>query len=176
MQKILNKREKTIFLATILVIVFAIVFNIFISPILAKNEDLNRKINFTRAKFKKYILLLSQKESIQAKYSKYSSAFAVADQQAGALVSVLTEIENLAEKANIHIVDIRPQAPRGGGAYKEIVVDLRAEGSMEGYMKFIYNIEQSVSSLAIRKFQINAKPSIDALEGTFTISKAAVSE
>lgn len=175
MPKILAKREKIILSATIGVIVFSLVFNFLIAPVLSKNDSLNKEINITRTKLKKYMRLLTQKEVIQTKYKKFSSTLRLPEQE-DAAVSALAELENLANNANIRIIDIRPQPAKSLNLYKEIIIDLRAEGNMESYLKFIYNIEHSLLSLAIKRLQLNAKPNAQVLEGSFSISQLSLSE
>lgn len=174
MQRILTKREKLILYTTVGVIVFSIAFNLLLAPIIKKNEDLNKKIKLAFTKLKKYTRLVSQKESIQAKFNEFSSTFGIPKEEEDSVVSALSNLENLAKNANIHIIDIRPQAPRTTGAHKEIVIDLRTEGTMEGYLKFIYGIEHSLSALTIKRFQLSAKPNTAALEGTFSISQPSL--
>ncbi len=171
MLKILNKRERIILYATLGVAIFAVGFNFFIAPILAKNDYLNKEIALARAKLRKYRWLLSQKDYIQGKYNKFSSALKISGEQQDSLTSALSEVENLAKDANIRIIDIRPQTSRGSGLYQEMLIDLRTEGAMEGYLKFIYNLENSLSLLRIKRFQLSAKPNTAALEGSFSISK-----
>ncbi len=169
MQRILSSREKKILYITVGVIIFSFVFNTLISPFLKKNEDLNKEINITGAKLIKYMWLLAQKETIQGKYKKLSSSLKLPEQE-DTIVSVLSELENLAKNANIHIVDIRPQIPRSPDSYKELFIDLRAEGDMQGYLKFVYDIEHSLLSLTIKRLQLNIKPNTQVLEGVFTIT------
>ena len=169
MKKTINPREKIILFATIAVVLFSVIFKVAIAPIMDKNEALNRQINATRAKLKKYMRLVAQKEAIQKKYSELSSGVSIPEQEAGTVVGVLSELEALAGKAGIRIIDIRPQSTRGP---KEVLIDMRAEGDVQGYLKFIYYVEQSLSSLSVKKFQLNAKPNSALLEGVFTISQA----
>lgn len=176
MQKILAKREKIILSITVGVIIFSIVFNFLIAPALKKAETLNKEINIIRIKLKKYMRLLSQKDYIQQKYNKFTAGLNLSSASKDTTVSVLSVLEALAKDANIRIIDIRPQTIKNLDLYKEIIVDLRAEGSIEGYLKFIYNIENSLSLLRIKKFQLTAKPTTQALEGSFSISQLSLTE
>jgi NhaP-type Na+/H+ or K+/H+ antiporter len=174
MQRILTKREKIILYITIGVIIFSIIFNFLILPVLTKIGLLNKEINLTQTRLKKYTQLLSQKDYIQSKYNKFISRVGVSGRRQDTLVDALSELENLAKEANIRIIDIRPQTPGNINLYKEIIIDLRTEGTMEGYLKFIYNIENSLLLLRIKRFQLNAKPATEALEGSFSISQISV--
>lgn len=172
MQKILTKREKLILYVTIGVIIFGIGFNFLLAPVLNKCSALNREINLTRIKLKKYRLLLSQKGNIQKKYNRFASKANLAGTNKDALVNILSELEILAKEANIRIIDIRPQSTsESSSLHKEVSIELRAEGAIDGYLKFIYNIENSLSLLRIKKFQLSAKPNAQTLEGNFSISQ-----
>lgn len=168
MLRILTRREKIILSLTIAVIIFAISFNTLINPILTKNDTLNKEIELTRTKLSKYLRLLSQKDKIQHTL--------ISSQPADRLVNALSELENLAKQANIRIIDLRPQTPKSLALYKEVPIDLRTEGTLEGYLKFIYSIENSLSLLSIRRFQLNAKPNTQTLEGSFSISQISLSD
>lgn len=167
--------EKIILYLTISVIVFSIGFNFLIAPVLTKNENLNKEINITKVKLKKYLQLLSQKDYIQNKYNKLSVYLKDSTAEKDTLVGALSELENLAKASGVRIIDIRPQSSsKGPDLYKEILIGLKTEGAMEGYLKFIYNLENSPSLLKIKRFQLNAKPNIQVLEGSFSISKLSV--
>jgi len=178
MIKLLKKREKVIFYLTIGIILFSLIFNFVISPIITKYVNLDKEISIARVKLRKYMALVSQKEKVQKRYSdKFNLASSLPEFRQDSLVAALSELQNLAKNANIRIIDLRPQqgAKTGSQTYKEIIIDMRAEGSMEGYLKFIYNIENSLWILRIKKFQILAKSNSAALEGIFTIVQVSLS-
>lgn len=175
MQKLLTKRERAILFITVAVIIFTFAFNFVIVPVYTKNDLLNKEIRLAGAKLKKYLWLLNQKEAIQAQFSQISSASFASGQQQDTLVSALSELENLAKDANIRIVDIRPQgASESSALEKGNLIELRTEGAMEEYLKFIYNLERSPSFLKIKKFRLTAKPQSQTLEGNFTVIKPSI--
>jgi len=177
MLKILSKRERVILFATIGVIVFAIILNFLILPLLARNDNLNKRIELTRKKLTKFMWLLSQRENIKGKYGNFSSTFSPSNQQEDVLVRVLSELENLAKAADVKIIDIRPQVTSSSsGTYKEILIDLRTEGIIDGYLKFIYELEKSLLLLKVNKLQLATKPNTSILEGSFSISQLSGAE
>jgi hypothetical protein len=171
MLKVLSKREKVILYSTIGVILFAVIFNVLLYPLMDRNTRLNKEIELTRQKLKKYLWLLSQKDIIENKYSKFSQALK-APAQEDPLVAGLAQLENMAKEANIRIIDMRPEAqPKAQGPYKEAMIELRAEGGAEGFLKFIYEIENSLSLLKIKKFQLSSRANAQVLEARFTVSQ-----
>jgi len=171
MPKILSSREKTILFLAISAITLSLVFNFLIIPVLKKNSALNKEIAMTKTKLNKYRRLLTQKDHIQNKYNKFSSRIGSSYQDKDTLVSALSTLETLAQESGIRIIDIRPQGSKDWELYKEILIDLKAEATLEGYLKFIYNIENSLSLLRIKRFQISARPNTQILDGKFSISQ-----
>lgn len=177
MRPLLTKREKLILYITVCVIGLSVAFNLFIAPILKEDDSLNKEINITRAKLRKYISLLSQKESIQNAYNKFFATFKMPAPQENTVVAALSELENLAKAAGINIIDIKPQMPKSLALhYREVLVDLKTEGSIGGYLKFIYTIEKSLSLLRIKRFQLNPKPNTQSLEGNLLISQLSLTK
>lgn len=176
MAKILTKGEKLSLFITAGVIISAIIFNFIIMPIFDKFESLGKETMITRIKLIKYLQLLSQKDAIEKKYKQFSPDSSLSGQEHDPFVAVLSELESLAKSSNIYILDVRPQSQRKTTKYKEIMVDLRTGGELKDYMRFIYDIENSISLLRIRKIQLNAESNTTALKGNITISQLAVSE
>jgi len=158
------------------VILFAVVFNVLLYPLARENAQLNKQIILTRQKLKKYVWLISQKDAIQAKFSAYIFAGKASGEE-DPLVVGLAKLESLARGANIRIIDIRPQMnPKAQGPYKESEIELRAEGEEGEFLKFIYDIENSLSLLKIKKFQLSSRPNTRTLEARFSIAQLIVSE
>lgn len=176
MQRILTKREKIILFMAIGALVTSIVFNFVIDPVLTKSACLNKEISLTAAKLKKYLQLLSQKEQIKNQYDKFFESFRHFNNNIGkdASVNMLSEIENLAKESRIQILDIRPETPKNADLYKELLIVLRTQGDMEGYLRFLYNLENSAILLSVKSFQLNSKPNSQFLEGNFIISRISL--
>lgn len=176
MQRIITKREKTILYLTIFVVIFAVFFNLLIMPALSKYDGLNRQIKANFAKLKKYRWLLSQKDTIQSKYQSFSSNLKVSGTEKDTQISALAALEEMAKNSDIRIVDVRPDRGRSEGlSAKEITIELRTEGPIEGQLKFIYNIENSLLLLKVKEFQLSAK-SGQSLEGSLLISQPELTQ
>jgi len=170
MQKILTRREKTVLYLTAGVIVFALVFNFLLMPLFARLSRLNKEISLTRMKLVKYSWLLSQKDALLAKYAAVATS-GNASGQGDPLLSGLSTIEGLAQQSNIRIIDIRPDMQvKSTAQHKEALIELRAEGEAKGFFAFIYNLENSLTLLKIKKFQLSLRPGNQALEARFTIA------
>lgn len=151
------------------IFILGVAYN-FIEPLLTKYRNLNLEIRLTETKLKKYLLLLSSKEYLQEKYKELNVSGEGLKAEGQTLVDLLSEIESLAKSSDIRIVDRRPQSKKGKEQEKQ--VDLRTEGTMQDYLKFVYSIEKSLYLLNIKRFQLNTKPNTDLLDGSFSITQA----
>lgn len=172
MQNIFKKRERIIFYITIALIIFSLVFNFLLSPLLGKYESLNKEINTNRLKLEKYFSLLNHDKEIEAKYAKLSLNPEFIKDGSDHLITSLAALESLANNASIKIVDIRPETTQKRN--DQNAIELRTEGSMENYTKFIYDIENSLLLLKIKRAQFTAKPNTQLLEGTFTVIQSNI--
>lgn len=174
--KILTKREKIILFLTLGVITFFLIFNFIFEPVIEKFSILNQEIVKTKIKLERYLRLLSEKEKIETSFGKIASSAKIEGSEEEILATILTEIENLSQQAGLHITDVRPQGvSKDRGAYKELNIELKQEGTIEGFLRFIYDLEKSPHLLRIKKLQLNSKARGGILEGNLLISKISLS-
>jgi hypothetical protein len=167
----LTRRETLIFHLTLAVIILALCLNFLILPALKKNAALNKEISLAQAKLKNYTLLLAQKEKIKNKYDKLGAGLDLSKKNQDSLMSVLSELETYAREGGLRIIDLRPQASPNS---KVMVVDLKTEGPLEGYIKFIFRIENSLLLLNVEKLRLTAQSDSANLEGNFSILKPSL--
>lgn len=153
----LSKREKIIFYAVIFFISLSLLDRIIISPIYSKMKTLNEEIQEKESNIKKNIHILSQKDKISAEINKYASFLSSLKLEDGQLISILKEIETLANKNSVYLVDMKPVGLKDLGSLKKYLVNLNCEAQMEQLAEFMYTIEISNRLLTIEKYQINPK-------------------
>ncbi len=173
MQKFISKKEKLFLFLALGVFALAILLKFILIPLLNENAALNKDIYINRVKLNKYTGLLRNKADIQDRYNKFFGRFAGSVIELNKTDSVLSDLDSLAKGADIRIVDMRPQ---GVSKSNELVVDLKTEGQMENYLKFLYNFEYSLPLLRVKKIQLHAKPNTQYLEGSFTVSRSFIAE
>lgn len=175
MTKFLSKREKIILFATLAIIIFSILFNFLLEPLLNRNSILNQRITVARAKLSKYRRLIEYKDKLESQYKNFTSALTIPREE-DTFVGALAEIERIAKDAHLRIIDIRPGTSKDTGTKKSMPIDLRMEGTIEGYLQFIYTIENYPTLLKIRAIRLNALANSQLVEGIFSISQIILSE
>ena len=80
----------------------------------------------------------------------------------------------MARESGIRILDIRPQLLKKDSSIKETGIELKAAANMEGFIRFIYKVERSLTLFKIKKIQLTTKPGSPMLEGSFSIARLAL--
>lgn len=163
-ERVLSKREKSILIFTAGVILAALTVNLIIIPLLIQSSRLNNEIRFAQAKVAKYKWLISNKESLRKQYPLPKPQ---ASGRPDTVTGTLEEIEQIASSAGIRITDIRPDMQG-----RQMQIEMRADGNMEGYINLIYNLESSLLLFNIQEcaFTMNSRGKL--LEGVFKISRS----
>jgi Tfp pilus assembly protein PilO len=153
----LSKREKIIFCVAIGVASLLFLDRLAISPVFDKMAALNEKIRDKRASIKRTLRILAQKQRIEGQKARFPSySFGIGSQEEG-LTALLREIENLANKTSVYLIDVKPTGSRKEEFAQKYLVSIKCEAQMEQLIYFIYNIEKSDRLLTIEKYRINPK-------------------
>jgi Tfp pilus assembly protein PilO len=118
---------------------------------------LNKEIITKESQVKQDLRILAQKDRVLAQIARYSSFLGSMGSQEEEIVSALKEIENLANKSSIYLVDLKPAGQKIFGASKGYMIALNCEAQMEQIAEFIYNIQSSNRLFVVEKIQISPK-------------------
>jgi len=153
----LSKREKIIFYAAIFFVSLTLLDRLIISPIYSKIKSLNEETQEKESSIKKNLHILAQKDRISSEITKYTSFLGSAKSEEEETTSLLKEIEGLANKAGVYLIDMKPAGLKDKGSSKKYLINLNCEAQMEQLIDFMYNIENSNELLTIEKYQISPK-------------------
>lgn len=154
----LSKKEKVILYITVTLVSLTLLDRLIISPVFSKIRLLNKEIQDMETNIKVNLRILAQKDKILTESVKYSSFLGDSKNSGDEQVtSVLREIESLANKSSVYLVDMKPGSAKESGASKKILINLNCEAQMEQLIDFMYNIESSDNLLSIEKYQLAPK-------------------
>lgn len=151
----LSRREKLIFYVALSFLSLTVLDRLIINPIFSRLILLDKEIQEKETAIKRNLHILAQKDRILAESSKYSSFFGGGPQEE--MTSILKEIEGLANKNSVYLIDMKPAGLKSAGSFNKYLISLSCEAQMEQIISFIYNIENSNLLLAIEKFQLSPK-------------------
>ena len=153
----LSKREKLILYAMASVVSLTLLDRLIISPISHKIASLDKEIQEKELDVKKDLRILAQKDKILAESTKYNSFLASPKSEEEEMTDILKEIETLANKSSVYLVDMKPGGVKAAGNSKKYVVNLNCEAQIEQLTEFMFDIENSNKLLTIEKYQISPK-------------------
>lgn len=171
----LSKREKIIFYCAVSFVSLMSLDRLIISPVYLRMRELNKEIQEEEAEIKKNLRILALKDKISAESAKFASFSNSAKSEEEEMTSILKEVENLANKTSVYLVDMKPGGVKEAGASKKYLVNLNCEGQMDQIVNFMYEIENSNKLLTIEKYQISPKTKESSVTAcVFSISKALI--
>ena len=160
-----SREKKIASLAVALVLVY-VVFSFCVGPSVRANAQVNKEIAVARVKLKKYLTLIGNKDLLRQRYRiVYGSDF-VQNEHGNEIVRTLSELESYAKSSQIRLLDMRPEMQ---GKKKNVRIDIKSEGSIEAYTKFLYDLEHMSTSLHVQRASLNARPHAGELEGFFVV-------
>jgi Tfp pilus assembly protein PilO len=153
----LNKRDRFIFYIVAVFLSMVLFERLMINPIYSKIKSFNEEINKREARINKSLRILAQKDKISAESQEYSSFVTKGVSEEEEFTSFLRDVEDLANKNSVYLVDLKPGGAKEVGSAKKYIVLLNCEAQMEQIVNFMFNIENSDKLLTIEKYQINPK-------------------
>ncbi len=153
----LSKKEKNFFYAAALFVSLALFDFLIVSPVFSKIKSLDKEISDKNASIKKYSHILSQKDRILVERDKYNSFLTAIKSDDEEITSLLKEIETMADKNSVYLVDMKPVDSSGAGQQNKFLVSLNCESQMEQLVAFMYSIENSTRLLTIDKYEMSPK-------------------
>jgi len=168
-----SKKEKLILFVACVCVVLALVDRMVVAPIISKLDSLKGQIRQKEEAVKRNLHIVSQKERIGHEVRKFASYFSDFDSEEENVTIFLKELEVLANKSSLSIVDMKPAGIKeDDNKVKKCVVTLSGEGQMEQIMDFMYNVENSNSLLTVERYQISPKSKETSVaQCSMTISK-----
>ena len=171
----LSKRERLVLNVTVFFISMTLLDRLIINPISSKMRSLTQEIEGEKTVIKKNLRLVAQKEKIRQESEKYDSYVSSSQSEEEEITSILKEIENLANKSSVYLIDMKPGGLKESAPARKYLINLNLESQMEQLTEFMYNIESSKSLFIIEKYQIGPKSKESSVaKCSMTISKIVI--
>lgn len=153
----LSKREKLILYISAFVFSLMLLDRLIISPVFYKMVSLDKEIEEKIQGIKRNLYLLSYKEKIEKEVEYYQQFTSSPKTEEEEMTAMLKDIETIANKATVYLLDMKPAGFKENGTHKEVMVKLSCEATMEQVTDFIYNIESSKGLFTVTRYQISPK-------------------
>ncbi len=155
----LSKREKNVLLIGATIVLVIILFNFVIDPLILRFQGLSQRLTANEIRLRKNLKILSNKKNIQAEYDKYVDFMKQKTSDEQEMSSLLSNVEKVAQELNIRITDMKPRRVKTKDFYKDLSLELEAEGLLGEITEFIYAIQNSPYLLSVEKLRLEKRSS-----------------
>jgi Tfp pilus assembly protein PilO len=153
----MSAREKIVFYCAVAFLSVAALDRLIIGPVASRMSQLDERIGVQTDMIKKNVRIVAEKDRVQAmakEYSVYSHKAATNEEEVAYL---LGEVERLARKASLYIVDMKPLGMTEDDTSRKYSVDLNCEGQLEQLIGFMHEVESSSRLLVVESFNFSPK-------------------
>ncbi len=147
-------RQKLLGVMAIFFVSLMLADRFLMTPFLRERASLEKAIDQENLKIKKSLHLLAQKQKILSQIREFHSLESSPEVSPA---SLFTEIESLAKKSLVSLMDMKPVEFKEAGVLKKYSLNLRLEGGMERLLEFMYSVETSKNQFLIEKYQMIPK-------------------
>lgn len=155
----LSRREKLVLYAAVGAVSFTLLDRLIVYPIYTRMRQVQTQIRDRENEIVRNMRILSKKERINADVERYVAYLRAAEDRSVDMTAVLKSIEELAQKSELSVVDMKPAGIKENEKEKtkKYVVNLNGEGEMSQIVDFMYRVENSSDLLTIERVQISPK-------------------
>ena len=171
----MSKRERIVLFGAIFVLSAAFVDRVIVHSLTEKINGLDKQIKERETQIRKDLSIMAREKTIQLQQVNYKSYMGARDSENEEFTVFLKELENIASKSKIYLVDMKPTGTKQSGESKKYMVNLNCEGEMEPLVEFMYNIENANKLMTVEKYQIDPKSKdSDSAKCSLLISKLVI--
>ena len=169
----MNKRERYLALATITVVSLVAVYALLFEPIASRWRSLNNQIMAKVNMLSKDSRILASRQAIEEEYSKLAKRTKASASQDQQIADTLSYIEGISKNDSCMINNIKPIDVKTTDSYKEVLIEVNTEGSMQNLSKFMYDIENPRDNLInVKRFTVTPKSGpAGPLKGSFVVGR-----
>ena len=140
-RKPLNKREKTLFVISGLVIAVFLLRQLVIVPVRERQEIFDQRIKDELSKLKKNTLIVQTAKQVDEAYNALMETLGQKGSEDAERSAMLAGIQEAAKKTDVNIANVQPQKVLSKDFYKEFSVLLLIDGTWPATMEFLHRLQ-----------------------------------
>jgi Tfp pilus assembly protein PilO len=147
------KRLELILLGVWLIIVIAVVAYMAVSKASFRFNQLDDQITLNQEKLARLSAIVKQEKELNVEYEKALAGYnPIKDSD-----SLLQEIESIARKLNVNIVNIKPVSTKEEAAYKSYSIRIEGQDDVYAVAKFLDILTDELRSVSIERMQVSSQ-------------------
>ena len=170
--KKLNRREFSILMITLALLVFFVIFQFVIKPVRQGSSDINDRLRVVRAKLIKARQMVVQKPLVEARYQNLVNLIGVVASEDAQMPTIVSKIDAAARESNIHIANIQPQKSVTQKDFRFLAVELEIDGQWLDIVQFLYLLQKQPNFYFINELNLEKYSGVSSsLRGRIVVSR-----
>lgn len=160
------KRQELILLAVWLIIILVISGDSIVRKASSRFYGLDDEITINQEKLARLNAILKQEKELTAEYEKVLAGYRpIKDSD-----SLLQEIDAIAKKSNVNIVNIKPLSAKVEAAYKSYSIKIEGQDDIYAIAKFLNVLIEELRSASTERLQFSAVNRDELPKASITIN------
>lgn len=166
-----TKGEGMLALLTALVIFSGLTYVYVIEPVAFEWSEVRGRSRKAVEKLAKLQALVERREEIERGYRQLEGAVSVRQNEHGAKVTLLKEVEKLARESGLQVTAVKPTSTRKEGVFDRYGVQLNARSENHNFVTFLQAIQRPEHLLNAERITLVAGRSRPTLSLTVVVTK-----
>ncbi|MGE5280586.1 MAG: type 4a pilus biogenesis protein PilO [Deltaproteobacteria bacterium] len=154
----LNPKEKTVAAVAAVIVGLALVDRLLIAPVAYRLRLLDERIEAQTELIRKNVRIVAEKDRVKAAADAfkvyYANTAATQEEETGLL---LGEVEEMARRSALYVVDMKPLAGEEDAVSRKVSVDLNCEAQMEQILTFMHTVASAGRLLFVESVNLTPK-------------------
>jgi Tfp pilus assembly protein PilO len=170
-----SKKEKMIFYAACFIVILAVFDRFIFDSISSRIGAIEDEIRASELLLRKDLRITAQQERILKLQSDFSNYSVQAKSQEEEISGILREIETLATKSSVALIEVKPSGATDEKISKKYSITLTCEGNITQLANFFYAVENSTVLFTIDTYSLTSRDKERGIiRCSMTISKVVV--
>ena len=153
MIKIWQRKQTLILIAAWLIIIVIVLGDSVVRNVYSRFGRLDEEISLAEEKLVRLNAIISQAKLVDSQYNKVIEGLRnIQDTE-----SLLQEIERLARKAGINLLNVKPTATKDEGLYKIYSLKVEMQDEVPALARFLNMLSEEFKGVGIERFQVSAQ-------------------
>lgn len=148
-----QRKQTLILIAVWLIIILIVIGDSVIRNIYGRFGRLDEEIGLAEEKLLRLNAILKQAKAVDSQYDKLTQGLRNIQDTEG----LLQEIERLARKAGINLLNVKPTATRDEGLYRVYSLRVEMQDDVAALARFMNMISEEFKGAGIERLQINGQ-------------------
>jgi Tfp pilus assembly protein PilO len=153
----LSQRQRTLLYVTVGIVALALVERFVGAPLGGRLSELDQEIEVKENQLQRNLKTLAARQAVLDAYAPYAAYVSTTGSEEETIGGLLKEIEELARKSGLALLNVRPKPATTIDAGKRYPVEVELETEMGPLIRFIHGLHGSKYPLRVNQLRLDTK-------------------